>query len=199
MGRPLSDVAGRVVVLGRERDKSPGIRIGVAHRWSAHRSGTRRCPAHERGGRVGRRSGPEPTGDPLGVCVASGGPGVSRPRLRPHEWIAVGVTPFACCRTPRRAVTAVGQRAAVTDAVRQPATGCASSVGPHHRHTPGGITAPRARRDTPRRRSPPPRWQPAAVGGDRRPHRQPGALTTSTGNPHRAPRVRSHVLRGALW
>ena len=35
-----------------ERVKSAGIRIGVAHRWSAasHRSGTRRRPAHERDG-----------------------------------------------------------------------------------------------------------------------------------------------------
>jgi hypothetical protein len=80
---------------------------------------------------------------------ALGGPGVVSLPLRPHEWIAVSATPFACCRTPRRAVTAVVQGAAVTDAVRQAATGCASSVGPQHRHTLAASPHPSRRRHTP--------------------------------------------------
>src|SRR6476619_2284318 len=67
------------------------------------------------------------TRNQLGNCAASGGPAVVSPPVRPHEWIVVGLTPFACCQTPRQAVTDVGQGAAVTARLRQPARGCASS------------------------------------------------------------------------
>ena len=116
------------------------------HQIAVRRSQNEPSPrSHERDGRVGHRSGPEPSGDPLGVCVASGDPGVASPPVRPHARVdrrwrhtlrVLSHTASGChsccagCGGHRRRVTA-------RDGVRR-------SVGPPHRHTPGGITAPRA-------------------------------------------------------
>ena len=103
---------------------------------------------------------------PLGVCVALGGPRVVSLPLRPHEWIAVSATPFACCRTPRRVVTAVGQGAAVTDAVRLARDGvrqqCRTTASPHpwqhHRTLCGAVTPHPAVAARPRRSRRPRMW-----------------------------------------
>jgi hypothetical protein len=138
------------------------------------RSGTRRHPVHERDGRVGRRSGPEPSGDPLGVWVASGGPVSSRPRCA-----LTSGPPLAS--HPSRAVThqsGCHSCCAGCDGHRRRVTarhGVRSSVGPQHRHTPGGITAPCARRHTPScGRSPAPAVA-VCDGEAKRPHRHSDA------------------------
>ena len=58
-------------------------------------------PAHERDGRVGHRSGPEPSGDPLDVCATSSHPILrSRPGPRGRGlrwWVEGGTAPATRC------------------------------------------------------------------------------------------------------
>ena len=135
----------------------------MAHRWSAASIRYTSRLAHERDERAGHRSGPEPTGDPLGVCVTSGGPGVVPPPVRRHERIAVGVTPlrvlthtasgchrcWAGCDGHRRCATArhrVRQQRRTTPSPRP------WRHPPHpvrRRHTPPGRRSPAPADDQP--------------------------------------------------